>query len=159
MGKVYFAFTDRPISYNSKNKATYKENLAKEFIGKYQKLYTTLQEPIFSKDVDVESRIIYYNRIENEKDLPDIDNISKPIIDSFNKLIYDDDKQVIQRVCMRYDERPSDLIDSLKILEIDATNLPYEVIEKINTFNTKGDENHLVVCSFKEIDKSELMGV
>ena len=144
--KVYIAFDIQPLSYNSKNKTNYEKKLQLIFTSQYSHLYSFLP---FSDSI--ESRIALYHREQNFKNVVDIDNISKPIIDSFVGLIYSDDKQVIQRVAMRYDLQPMEMI------AIDCTEMPYAVEQDVTSFMSN-KSNHLVVCSFRRISRSDIMG-
>ena len=141
----YTMYDDRPVSYNNPNKAAYERKIRKKFIDDYKNSYYAL--PLTTT---LESRIVYYSRVQREEDRADIDNISKPTIDAFTGCIYKDDKQVIQRIASRYD------LDPLEIISIDCSNMPYAVMNDINQCIQSKSE-HLLICSFAPIDRKDLM--
>lgn len=148
--KVYTTYNKKPISHNSadtKAKTRYRKDLQNQFVAKYQKLYTGL--PI--KDT-VEIRIAYYNRVRYRNQCIDIDNISKPTVDAYKGYIYEDDRQVIQRIAMKYDVAP------LEIVDIDCSDMPFEVAREIEV-NMKSNCEHMIIFSVTTITKKELMNV
>ena len=144
MNKVYTMYDNRPVSYNAKtnSKNNYKNALQNKFRNDYAQCYACL--PLTA---NLESRFIYYTRVQDQCD---IDNISKPTIDAFNGCIYKDDKQIIQRIATRYDLTPFETIS------IDCSNMPFEVANDINQCLQSKSE-HLLICSFAPIDRSDLM--
>ena len=108
MDKVYTMYDDRPVSYNNSNKKNYQRKIKNKFISSYRNSYSNL--PLTAT---LESRLIYYNRVQRAEDRADIGNISKPTIDAFTECIYNDDKQIIQRIAARYDLSPFETISML----------------------------------------------
>lgn len=134
MQKVYTVYDDRPISYNAStnSKKRYQTAIRDKFIINYKKHYSNL--PLTTT---LESRIIYSSRVQLVKDRADINNISKPTIDAFVGCIYNDDKQIIQRIATRYDLSP------LKTISIDCSDMPFEVANDINQCLLSKSEHHL----------------
>ncbi len=143
MQKVYTMYDGRPVSYNAKkaSKDNYKNALKNKFISDYAHCYLGL--PL---SIELESRFIYYTTVQDQCD---IDNISKPTIDAFTGYIYNDDKQIIQRLANRHD------ISSLAAISIDCSNMPIEVATDIYQC-IQSNSKHLLICSFAPIDKNKL---
>ena len=59
------------------------------------------------------------------REVLDVDNLSKPIIDAFSGIIYVDDNSINHRICTKIK------LEALDISELDLTCLPDEVMEKI----------------------------
>ena len=94
--KVYFVTEKRPISYNNKKQlADYEKKLKKEFKDKYKRIYITKGIKLPTKKV-LATRVCVLHRFAKTQ-TPDVDNLSKPIVDAFRKVIYKDDSQVISR--------------------------------------------------------------
>lgn len=119
MPTIFFVTDRKPKSYNAKNKKknAYKKGLQQEF-EEIRSIYGNLplDKPLYSK-------VIYiYNA---NKDSPDIDNLSKPLIDAFSGIIYSDDNIINHRICTRVK------LDSLDISEINLSLFPNEAAEKL----------------------------
>lgn len=108
---------------NKKRKQAFKETVRSEFNNKYSILYTGL--PIKGKTLKAHV-VLIHQLIPGET--PDADNLSKPFIDAFCGIIYEDDKQVIRRTA-----------DILKLkdfdfMTVDATDMPIEIYDDFETF-------------------------
>lgn len=115
--KIFYVNNKQPKSYNHGGSSEqYKHTLKSDFNKKYASIYNGL--PI-TKDT-LQAHIVYIHQ-RHTGNIPDVDNISKPIIDSFIGVIYDDDSLIIRRT--------ADIIklNDFDFLSIDATNIPIEV--------------------------------
>ena len=91
--KVYYVTNAEPCSYNNtKRRQEFKTNVQSEFNRKYSMLYAGL--PI--KEKTLKAHVILIHQLLPGV-TPDADNLSKPFIDAFCGIIYEDDKQVIRR--------------------------------------------------------------
>jgi Holliday junction resolvase RusA-like endonuclease len=70
----------------------YKQAFRDEFNAKYANLYSGLP---YEKD-RLQSCIVYIHQLKPGC-IPDVDNLSKPIVDSFTGVMYKDDSQIIKR--------------------------------------------------------------
>ena len=148
MEDVYFSFNFKPRSYNSGQMDPYHKLLRNEFIAKYSHLYIGIP---FEKNVDIQTDLLYIDRTKSKSQMIDIDNISKPIIDSFCGVIYNDDKQVVRRTATHLRAISYDLT------EIDVTDLPFAVIQTIESV-ISGKKEQAVVLKISEIDLKEMRG-
>jgi Endodeoxyribonuclease RusA len=48
-------------------------------------------------------RVLWFHRVSLLKDDPDTDNISKPIVDAMEKVVYPNDNMVVKRLAQRID--------------------------------------------------------
>lgn len=139
---IYYVTNKKPLSHNKggSNKA-YKQTLRDEFAEKYASLYNDL--PI-QKD-KLQSNIVYIHQVKSEC-IPDVDNLSKPIVDAFSGVMYRDDSQIIKRSASRLKR------SEFQFVTIDATNIPAEIYNDLmEYYNNK--ETHIV---FYEVDKISL---
>lgn len=111
---IYYVTNKKPLSHNQKGKnEKYKEAFKNEFLSVYAHLYTWL--PI--KDRTLQSNIVYIHQLR-QGCIPDVDNLSKPIVDAFTGIIYEDDKQIIRRSANIIELKDFDF------MAVDATNIP-----------------------------------
>ena len=148
MEEVYFAFDFKPKSYNSKQMEPYHNLLRELFERKYAHLYSNIP---FKENVDIQTNLLYLDRTSSKSQMMDIDNISKPIIDSFCGVIYNDDKQVVRRMATHL------RAISYNLTEIDVTDIPFFVYESIETV-ISGKKTQAVVLKVSKIDLKELKG-
>lgn len=81
---IFYVTNKKPLSYNKKGpNEKYKQEFRDEFTNKYSMLYQNL--PI-EKD-KLQSCIVYIHQLKPGC-IPDVDNLSKPIVDSFSGIIY-----------------------------------------------------------------------
>lgn len=146
--KVYFVMDLHPLSINSKGKSTtYKSNVLTYYLNS---LYSS--KPFFPNE-SLRTDIVYFNREQNKGNILDVDNISKPLVDSFIGTIYTDDSQVVYRTAMRYD------LEELEIVTLNATNLPSNIIAKFQRYmnSSSKDITLMRVSKFNKDDLEELL--
>ncbi len=132
MKPIYFITKRRPVSYNKKEQMQkYKREIKSEFDVKYAQLYDNL--PLASNSL--KTRIVYIHRIKHINQIPDIDNLSKPIIDAFSGTIYIDDSQVVDRnaTILRFND--------FDFATVDATNMPFEIYQAFEKYFNEKSEN------------------
>lgn len=122
--KVFYVTNTKPCSYNNhRMRARFKSQVQSEFTSKYAKLYSGL--PI--SGTTLKAHVVLIHQLYPEE-TPDADNLSKPFIDAFCGIIYNDDRQLIRRTA-----------DILKLsdfdfMTVDATDMPIEVYNDFETF-------------------------
>lgn len=136
---IFYVTNKKPLSHNKRgSNESYKKEFRDEFIEKYASLYEGL--PI-TKD-RLQSCIIYIHQLK-PGNIPDVDNLSKPIVDTFTGIIYSDDRQIIKRSAIILELKDFDFIT------IDATNIPLEVYDDFTTYYEQKEENIILF----EVDK------
>ena len=148
MDTVYFAFNYRPKSFNSRQLEPYHSLLRSDFYRNFSYLYTCIP---FNRNDDIQTDILYIDRTKTKAQMLDIDNISKPIVDSFNGAIYYDDNQVVRRTATHLRATTYD------ITEIDCTDLPYEIVQIIE-LAISGKKEQAVVLKVSKINLSLMRG-
>ncbi len=100
-----------PLSYNSKNKAKYQAKIRSAFLRKYSG-----NVPMFSPNDDLYARAYFFT---SDGVNVDSDNISKPIWDAVNNLVYVDDRKIVMRTAAvidvnmhSFNQIDTELIDS-----------------------------------------------
>lgn len=78
-----------PLSYNSRNKNAYQNRIRAALQRKYHGVV-----PIFAVNVELFARVYFFT---SDGVTVDCDNISKPIWDALNGLLYTDDRNIIMR--------------------------------------------------------------
>lgn len=128
---IYYVTNKKPLSHNKKgSNGKYKQEFRDEFNLKYSKLYKNL--PI-EKD-KLQSCIVYIHQLKPGH-IPDVDNLSKPIVDAFTGVMYKDDSQIIKRSAIILELKDFDFVT------VDATNMPLEIYEDFNTYQEAKEEN------------------
>lgn len=148
MGDVYYAFDRKPLSHNKGGVAAYKTALTRDFNANFAHLYTGIPFPI---DHTLQTDILYIDGVIRDCNRMDIDNLSKPLVDSFSGTIYIDDKQVVRRVATRYRNLSYD------ITELDFSDLPFEVFHVVSNAFDKGKE-HITIFKVSEINLQSFGG-
>lgn len=143
MKPVYFVTNSKPASYNSANKTKYEGQLRSEFDDKYSSCYSGLP----TSETNLKARIIYIHRLLSN--IPDVDNLSKPIIDAFRSVIYKDDCLFAQRTAniIRYND--------FDLTMVDATDLPQPVLDDFVDFVNK-KEQHIVFFGVGNMNLSDI---
>ena len=141
MNDVYYAFDSKPLSHNKKGVSTYKANLINDFNSKFAHLYSGIP---FSENITLQTDILYIDGVIDDGHRLDIDNLSKPLVDSFSGVIYFDDRQVVRRVATRYRNLSYD------ITELDFTGLPFEIYDVVSNAFINGKE-HIVIFKVSEV--------
>lgn len=78
-----------PLSYNSKNKAAYQNQICSAFLRKYKGAV-----PMFAPNEELYARVYFFT---SDGVNVDSDNISKPIWDAVNNMVYEDDRKIVMR--------------------------------------------------------------
>ena len=139
---IFYVTNKKPLSHNKKgSNERYKQEFRDEFSRKYSMLYKGL--PI-EKD-KLQSCIVYIHQLR-QGHIPDVDNLSKPIVDAFTGVIYKDDSQIIKRSAMILELRDFDFVT------VDATDMPLKVYEDFNSYHENKEENIILF----EVDKVDL---
>ena len=131
---IYYVTNKKPLSHNKKgSREEYKQPFRDEFNLKYSRLYKNL--PI--ENDKLKSRIIYIHQLK-PGNTPDVDNLSKPIVDAFSGVMYEDDRQIIERSAVILERKEFDFVI------VDATNMPLEIYEDFNTYYEEKAE-HIIL--------------
>lgn len=101
-----------PLSYNSKDakrKAAYCQKIRSAFLRKYSG-----HVPQYPASEELYARVYFFS---SDGVSVDCDNISKPIWDSVNNLVYSDDRQIVMRTATVIDvkKHPYSYIDASEI--------------------------------------------
>lgn len=143
--KVFYVTNRRHCSFNNKPaKARFIADVQSEFGHKYAHLYSGL--PIMDKTL--KAHIVYIHQL-NEKDTPDADNLSKPLIDAFCGIIYNDDNQVISRKAEIME------LKDFNFMTVDATDMPLEIINDFNDFYIH-KEKHILYLGIADFLPSQI---
>ena len=81
--------------------------------------------------------------------IPDVDNLSKPIVDAFSGVIYVDDSQVIRRSASIIALKDFDFV------AVDATNMPIEILEAFENYY-ENNESNIIYFEVGEFDASQI---
>lgn len=136
---IFYVTNKKPLSHNKKgSNQKYKQEFRDEFNNKYSKLYKNL--PIEKEKL--QSCIVYIHQLK-PGNIPDVDNLSKPIVDTFTGVMYKDDSQIIKRTATILELKDFDFVT------VDATNMPHEIYEDFNTYHENKEENIILF----EVDK------
>ncbi len=142
---IYYVTNKQPKSHNkSGSSQANKAVFAGEFQQKYAHLYVGL--PISKKTL--QSNIVYIHQLK-QGCVPDVDNLSKPIVDAFCGVIYDDDKQIIRRSANIMELKDFDFVC------VDATSMPYEIYEAFNNYY-EAQETSILFFEVGEFDVSQI---
>lgn len=131
--KVFYVTNAKPCSYNNtKRRAAFKTTVQSEFNTKYSTLYTGL--PI--KGTTLKAHVVFIHQLL-PGETPDADNLSKPLVDAFCNIIYEDDKQVIRRT--------ADILrlKDFDFMTVDATDMPMEIYDDFETFYSNREKSIL----------------
>ena len=142
---IFYVTNKKPLSHNRNgSNERYKNEFRDEFNNKYSMLYENL--PI-EKD-KLQSSIVYIHQLR-PGNIPDVDNLSKPIVDTFTNIMYKDDSQIIKRTATILELKDFDFIT------VDATNMPNEIYEDFNTYRENGEKNIILF----EVNKVTLSAI
>ena len=142
---IYYVTNKQPLSHNRGGSNTKrKEEFKKDFQDAYGHLYTGL--PI--KDKTLQSNIVYIHQ-QRKGCVPDVDNLSKPIVDAFSGVIYEDDSQVIRRSASIIALKDFDFV------AVDATNMPVEILEAFENYY-ENNESNIIYFEVGEFDASQI---
>lgn len=142
---IYYVTNKKPLSHNrSGSNKKCKEEFRKEFSALYAHLYTGL--PI--KEKTLQSNIVYIHQVR-QGCIPDVDNLSKPIVDAFSGIMYMDDKQIIRRSASIVALKDFDFV------AVDATDMPQEILEAFENYY-ENKESNIVYFEVGEFDVSQI---
>lgn len=142
---IYYVTNKKPLSHNQKGKNDkYKEAFRNEFTSSYAHLYTGL--PI--KNKTLQSNIVYIHQLR-QGCIPDVDNLSKPIVDAFTGIMYEDDRQIIRRSANIIELKDFDFVS------VDATNMPVEIFEAFENYY-ENNECNIIYFEVGEFDASQI---
>ena len=115
-----------PLSYNSRDKekkSEYREQIRSAFQRKYKG-----RVPIFPANEELYARVYFFTSSGVNVDC---DNISKPIWDAVNALVYVDDRKIVMRTAAVIDVNihPFSIIDTSSIESEVAADLMQGLIE------------------------------
>ena len=146
MKTVYYVSNEHPRSHNKGGSSSkYKEMHSKRFKTRYMHLYPDLP----TSESQLKSKIVYIHHNLSYYNIPDVDNISKPIIDAFTGVIYIDDKQIISREANRIE------LDEFSFVTVDMSDMPIEIATDLNDFITN-KENDIILLSVNKIQLSDI---
>lgn len=139
---IFYITNQRPVSVNNSDKHMDFENTIRtDFEEHFYKFYSDL--PLDSWDL--KTRITFICADKYRDQIPDIDNISKPIIDAFQGIIYINDKQVVDRNATLIESKDFDFAT------VDATNMPIIVLKRLEKFYQRKEKN-IVLLGVTTID-------
>jgi len=118
-----------PRSIQSRNLPQYKKYLINEF---HHHGYSSSEKPF---SFSLYSKVIYIHR--SRKAPVDVDNMSKPLVDAFNGIIYSDDNIINHRVCSKISRH------DINAYELNLTVLPDAVAEKFDEY-LENDSEHIL---------------
>ncbi len=98
-----------PLSYNAKSKTVYQKKIRSAFLRKYKGVV-----PTFPANEELYARVYFFT---SDGVNVDSDNISKPIWDAVNNLVYVDDRKIVMRIAAVIDVNlhPINIIDTSSI--------------------------------------------
>lgn len=143
--KIFYITNIHPRSHNRGGSSEpYKQTLQKDFNSKFGHLYDNL--PITNQEL--QTHVVYIHQLRHGC-IPDVDNLSKPIVDAFVGVIYKDDSLIIRRTA-----------DILKLgdfdfMSVDATNMPIEIYQTFEKFYLENEQN-ILFFEVGSFDKSKI---
>lgn len=110
-----------PLSYNSRHKTLYQNQIRSAFLRKYRG-----SVPTFPPSEELYARVYFFT---SDGVNVDCDNISKPIWDAVNGLVYVDDRKIVMRTAAVIDVNihPFNIIDTSSIESAVAADLMSEL--------------------------------
>ena len=146
MKPIYYVTNEKPKSHNKGgSKQNYKELHSERFMNKYINLYSGLP----TNEPRLQSKLIYIHHNLRKDNIPDVDNLSKPIIDAFTGVIYVDDKQIVRREVNRIE------LDELQFVTVDMSNMPLEIANDLDEFIVN-QENHILLLAIDKISLKDI---
>jgi hypothetical protein len=131
MNPIFFISHQKPQSIQSKKPILpFQQKLRDDFEANFEYDDLPLSIPLYTK--------ILYIYKEKKGDKLDVDNMSKPIVDAFKNIIYSDDNIINHRICSKIER------SALDIVEIEETQLPRDITEKLIEFFRR-DLDHILL--------------
>ena len=123
-----------PLSYNSKKKDVYQKKIRSAFLRKFKG-----NVPKFPTGIELYAKAFFFT---SDGVNVDTDNISKPIWDALNGLLYDDDCNIVLRMASVID------VERHPITTIDATTIDGDVaVELMQGLTDKNVKCLYLECS------------
>lgn len=156
---IYYTTNKKPSSKNNPNCAT-KIELAKDFGNNFKHLYSDINLPLLN------NVITYYLYVCGERsgNEPDIDNLSKPLVDAFcckidtgngnylnNDCIYTDDKVVVKRIGVKI------ILKDYDPVCIDYSDIPHEVYKMFSNFINNNEKNIVLFKVSQTVDINSIL--
>lgn len=130
---IYYVTNKKPLSHNKRgSNDRYKIEFQNEFNEKYAHLYTEYSLPL--SEGTLKSCIVYIHQCRPGT-IPDVDNLSKPIVDAFTGIIYEDDGLIVKRSAVILK------LADFDFSTVDATDMPLEILEAFDEYYTNKEEN------------------
>ena len=143
--KIFYVTNKKPRSHNRNgSNINYKTDIQTEFVQKYAHLYQGL--PITQKTL--QAHLVYIHQLR-PGNIPDVDNLSKPIVDSFTGIMYRDDSLIIRRTADILALKDFDFVT------VDSTDMPVEIYNDFNNFYLK-NEPHILFYEVSEFSPSQI---
>lgn len=139
---ICFVTNIRPLSYNAKRKGPYQRKLVEEYEKKFKDLY-----PEVPLSGDLAIRIIYIHK--DKKENFDVDNLSKPLVDAFRGILYDDDNLIIHRECTKIH------VDDKDKININYAGISTDVAQQLNEY-FENDESHIIYFEIDEFRYNDI---
>ena len=137
MNPVYYLSNKRPLSHNRSGELEkYKKIHKEKYYRSYAHLYSNL--PTSERKLHTKLAYIYHHRVKAT--IPDVDNLSKPIIDAFSGVIYCDDKQVMRREAIEIE------LNDLQFITFEMTDMPEKIANKLERY-ISNKEDHIVLLA------------
>lgn len=129
-----FLCASQPRSINARGKEAYYDRIQNDFLNSIVGEFELLDEKLYG--------IVYYFY---KKDINiDADNLSKPIWDALQEIIYDDDKIIQYRIAGKVP------IESDDFAEIDLTNFPIGL--ELAFYEMIDSEDHILYIEVGRLD-------
>lgn len=116
-----------------------------EFKVKYAHLYQNLPE----RKNTLKAHIVFLHQINNIHKAPDADNLSKPLVDAFCGIIYEDDRQVISRKAEILK------LQDFNFMTVDATDMPLEIYNDFQNYYLHKSK-HIIFYEITEFLPSQI---
>ncbi len=146
---VYYVTNKKPKSHNKGGSdPNYKAAFQAEFQAKYSNLYVDLNLP-FRKGINLKTNVTYIHKCQKGC-VPDIDNLSKPIVDAFTGVIYEDDSMVAVRQAQIIESK------DFQFVTVDATEMPQQIFDDLNDYYSNGEE-HIVLFGVDTMEISSIV--
>lgn len=142
---VYYVTNKQPISHNGSGSSSKRKQ---EFKDDFNITYSHLYEGLPIKGKTLQSNIVYIHQ-QRPGNIPDVDNLSKPIVDAFSGVIYEDDRQIIHRSASIIELKDFDIVS------VDATYMPLEIYEALESYYEKKETN-IIYFEVGEFDVSQI---
>ena len=138
---IYYITNKRPPSHNKKGM---QEKIKKEYGDDFNNRYAYLYKGLPLTEKHLESLVLYVHHQLQKGTVPDVDNLSKPLVDAFSGIIYNDDSQIIKRTAVILE------LKDFNFVKVEATNMPYEIYNELSHYYSN-KENHIILFKVDNI--------